>query len=79
MVGGGVRSIMPSPPPRDPNQPTNHPHHSLSPETETGLSADGRQIVNRAREEAENYKENYGSNIPPSGACVCVRLRAFDV
>jgi 20S proteasome subunit alpha 7 len=34
----------------------------------SGLTADGRQIVARAREEAENYKDNYGSDIPPSGA-----------
>ncbi|CCI48745.1 hypothetical protein ABG067_004923 [Albugo candida] len=30
-----------------------------------GLVADGRQLVNRAREEALNYKKNYGSPIPP--------------
>jgi 20S proteasome alpha/beta subunit len=40
--------------------------------THTGLVSDGRQIVNRAREEAENYKDNYGSPIPPAGMCVCV-------
>lgn len=33
----------------------------------SGLTADGRQIVNRAREEAESYKDNYGSDIPPGG------------
>jgi len=32
----------------------------------TGFAADGRQIVNRAREEAKNYKETYGSPIVPS-------------
>ena len=32
----------------------------------TGLSADGRQIVNRAREEAHNYKDTYGHRIVPS-------------
>lgn len=32
----------------------------------TGLSADGRQLVNRAREEAQNYKDSYGSKIVPS-------------
>jgi len=32
----------------------------------TGYAADGRQIVNRAREEAKNYKETYGSPIVPS-------------
>ena len=32
----------------------------------TGNSADGRQIVNRAREEAINYKDTYGSKIVPS-------------
>jgi 20S proteasome subunit alpha 7 len=30
----------------------------------TGFVSDGRQIVNRAREEAANYLETYGSNIP---------------
>lgn len=30
-----------------------------------GLTADGRQLVNRAREEALSYKKNYGSPIPP--------------
>lgn len=30
-----------------------------------GLVADGRQLVNRAREEALGYKKNYGSPIPP--------------
>jgi len=32
----------------------------------TGFVSDGRQIVNRAREEASNYFESYGSQIPPS-------------
>lgn len=32
----------------------------------TGYAADGRQIVNRAREEAQNYKDTYGHNIVPS-------------
>lgn len=32
----------------------------------TGNSADGRQIVNRAREEAINYNDTYGSKIVPS-------------
>jgi 20S proteasome alpha/beta subunit len=31
----------------------------------SGLVADGRQLVNRAREEASMYKKNYGSPIPP--------------
>ncbi|RHZ07495.1 hypothetical protein DYB31_011646 [Aphanomyces astaci] len=31
----------------------------------SGLVADGRQLVNRAREEAAGYKKNYGSPIPP--------------
>jgi 20S proteasome subunit alpha 7 len=31
-----------------------------------GVSADGRQIVNRAREEASNYESTYGSKIPPT-------------
>lgn len=30
-----------------------------------GLVADGRQLVNRAREEATSYKKNYGSEVPP--------------
>ncbi|TMW60751.1 hypothetical protein Poli38472_000793 [Pythium oligandrum] len=30
-----------------------------------GLVADGRQLVNRAREEALSYKKNYGSPVPP--------------
>ena len=34
--------------------------------TITGNSADGRQIVNRAREEARNYNDTYGSKIVPS-------------
>jgi len=32
----------------------------------TGLQADGRQIINRAREEAQSYKETYGHSIVPS-------------
>jgi 20S proteasome subunit alpha 7 len=32
----------------------------------TGLSADGRQLVNRAREEAQNYQETYGHKVVPS-------------
>lgn len=32
----------------------------------TGYAADGRQLVNRGREEAQNYKETYGSAIVPS-------------
>ena len=32
----------------------------------TGLSADGRQLVNRAREEASTYNESYGHKIVPS-------------
>ena len=32
----------------------------------TGFPADGRQIVNRAREEAQNYRDSYGSKIVPS-------------
>jgi 20S proteasome subunit alpha 7 len=32
----------------------------------TGFTADGRQIVHRAREEAENYKDTYGHKIVPS-------------
>lgn len=31
----------------------------------TGFVSDGRQIVNRAREEASNYEQTYGSKIPP--------------
>lgn len=32
----------------------------------TGYAADGRQMVNRAREEAQNYRETYGHPIVPS-------------
>jgi len=32
----------------------------------TGYAADGRQLVNRAREESQNYKETYGHPIVPS-------------
>lgn len=32
----------------------------------TGLPADGRQIINRAREESTSYKETYGHSIVPS-------------
>jgi len=32
----------------------------------TGFVADGRQIVNRARDEARSYKDSYGHNIVPS-------------
>jgi 20S proteasome subunit alpha 7 len=29
----------------------------------TGLSADGRQLVNKAREEAQSYKDTYGHKV----------------
>ena len=32
----------------------------------TGLSADGRQLVNRAREESQSYSNSYGSKIIPT-------------
>ena len=32
----------------------------------TGLPADGRQIVNRARDEAQSYQDTYGHKIVPS-------------
>jgi 20S proteasome subunit alpha 7 len=32
----------------------------------TGVPADGRQIVNRGREEAKNYRDTYGHQIVPS-------------
>lgn len=32
----------------------------------TGFPADGRQIISRAREEANNYEETYGHPIVPS-------------
>jgi len=32
----------------------------------TGFVSDGRQIINRSREEASNYEETYGTKIPPS-------------
>jgi len=31
----------------------------------TGFVSDGRQIVNRAREEASSYEQTYGTKIPP--------------
>jgi len=37
----------------------------------TGLPADGRQIVNRARDESQNYRETYGSRIVPSVLALC--------
>mmetsp|Transcript_2373 Transcript_2373/g.3322 ORF Transcript_2373/g.3322 Transcript_2373/m.3322 type:complete len:271 (+) Transcript_2373:152-964(+) len=41
----------------------------------TGFVSDGRQVVNRAREEASNYEETYGSKIP---ACVLAeRIGAY--
>jgi 20S proteasome subunit alpha 7 len=41
----------------------------------TGFVSDGRQLVNRAREEASNYEETYGSKIPPS--VLAERLAAY--
>ena len=41
----------------------------------TGLVSDGRQIVNRAREEASNYDDTYGTKIPPS--TLANRLSAY--
>jgi 20S proteasome subunit alpha 7 len=32
----------------------------------TGYAADGRPLINRAREEAQSYKETYGHKIVPS-------------
>jgi 20S proteasome subunit alpha 7 len=32
----------------------------------TGYAADGRQIVNRAREEAQSYRDTYGHRVVPS-------------
>ena len=32
----------------------------------TGLSADGRQLVNRAREEAQSYQDSYGHKVVPA-------------
>lgn len=38
-----------------------------------GFIADGRQIVNRARSEASNYKTNFGGQIPAKvGMCMCM-------
>jgi 20S proteasome subunit alpha 7 len=31
----------------------------------TGYAADGRQLVNRAREEAQNYRDTYGHHVLP--------------
>ncbi|KAL7500472.1 hypothetical protein ACHAWT_010441 [Skeletonema menzelii] len=41
----------------------------------TGFVSDGRQIVNRAREEASNYDETYGTKIPPK--TLANRLSAY--
>lgn len=41
----------------------------------TGVNADGRQIVNNAREEAENYRATYGHRILP--LILSARLGAF--
>jgi len=41
----------------------------------TGFISDGRQIVNRSREEASNYEETYGSKIPP--ALLADRMASF--
>mmetsp|Transcript_20351 Transcript_20351/g.24410 ORF Transcript_20351/g.24410 Transcript_20351/m.24410 type:complete len:250 (+) Transcript_20351:127-876(+) len=40
-----------------------------------GLAPDGRQIVNRARDEAANYKNFYGSAIP--GKVLCDRVATY--
>lgn len=42
---------------------------------ECGLCADGRQLANRARSEAENYRSFYGKSIP--GAHLCERLSSY--
>ena len=41
----------------------------------TGFVSDGRQIVNRARDEASNYDETYGTKIPPK--TLANRLSAY--
>eukprot|EP00581_Thalassiosira_minuscula_P017716 CAMPEP_0183721976 /NCGR_PEP_ID=MMETSP0737-20130205/14064_1 /TAXON_ID=385413 /ORGANISM="Thalassiosira miniscula, Strain CCMP1093" /LENGTH=278 /DNA_ID=CAMNT_0025952049 /DNA_START=114 /DNA_END=950 /DNA_ORIENTATION=+ len=41
----------------------------------TGFVSDGRQIVNRAREEASSYNETYGTKIPPQ--TLASRLSAY--
>mmetsp|Transcript_3856 Transcript_3856/g.8114 ORF Transcript_3856/g.8114 Transcript_3856/m.8114 type:complete len:280 (+) Transcript_3856:168-1007(+) len=41
----------------------------------TGFVSDGRQIVNRAREEASSYNETYGTKIPPT--TLAARLSAY--
>eukprot|EP00961_Rhodomonas_salina_P237008 3203521-Rhodomonas_salina.5 len=41
----------------------------------SGLLADGRQLVNRARDEAASYKEFYGEPIP--GRVLAERLAGF--
>lgn len=41
----------------------------------TGFVSDGRQIVNRAREEASSYYETYGTKIPP--ATLASRLSTY--
>jgi len=41
----------------------------------TGFVSDGRQIISRAREEASNYQETYGTKIPPT--VLADRLAAY--
>ena len=41
----------------------------------TGLISDGRQLVNRGREEASNYVDTYGIRSPP--VVLCERLSSF--
>lgn len=41
----------------------------------TGFVSDGRQIVNRARDEASSYDETYGTTIPPQ--TLASRLSAY--
>jgi len=50
---------------------------SSSSSSSLGLTADGRQIVNQARDEVARYKENYGTSMPPSGTTTTTTTTTF--